>query len=73
MLDKVDSAGRVTLLPETTFLHINRAMICINASNFFFGFFKNWPVNMNAMFDVLILDGHFDRWWAVIELFNMIW
>ena len=29
-LGKVNSAWRVTLLPWTTFLHINRAMICIN-------------------------------------------
>ena len=38
MLDKVDSAGRVTLLPGTTFIHINRAMICINVSISFYVF-----------------------------------
>ena len=33
-LDKVDSAGRVTLLPGTTFLRINGAVIRINVSKF---------------------------------------
>ena len=33
-LDKVDSAGRVTFLPGTTFFHINGAMICINVPLF---------------------------------------
>ena len=37
-LDKVDLAGWVTFLPGTTFLHINRAMICINVSIFFTSF-----------------------------------
>ena len=51
-LDKVDLAGRVTILPEETFLHINRALICINVSISFYVFFKNWPVNINATFEV---------------------
>ena len=50
-LDKVDSAGRLIFLPGTTFFHINGAMICINAS-IFNAFFKNWPVNINATFEV---------------------
>ena len=33
-LGKVDSAERVTLLSGTTFVHINRAMTCINVSIF---------------------------------------
>ena len=38
-LSKVDSAGRVTLLPGTTFVHINRAMICMNVSIIVFTYF----------------------------------
>ena len=33
-LDKVDSAGRETILPGTTFFHINGTMICINVPLF---------------------------------------
>ena len=54
-LGKVDSAERVTLLP----VHTNRAMICINVSNFFYVFFKNWPFNMNATFEVWAVKSSF--------------
>ena len=49
LLDKVDSAGKMNLLPGTTFLHINWAMICVNVLIFFF---ENWLVNMNVTFKV---------------------
>ena len=41
-LGKVDSAGRMTLVTGTTFVHINRAMICI--SNFFLSLLKKMTV-----------------------------
>ena len=58
-LGKVHSAGRVTLLSGTTFVHINRAMICINVSNCFYVFLKNWPFNMNATFEVWPVNSSF--------------
>ena len=66
-LDKVGSAGRVTLIPGTTFLHIRRGYrICINVSNrFFIVFFKNWPVNMNHN-----VAARVERYF---ELGNMMW
>ena len=58
-LGKVDSAERVTLLSGTTFVHINRAMTCINISIFFFKKsavqqehkFEVWPVNSSFRTD----------------------
>ena len=60
-LYKVDSAGRVTLLPGTTFLHINGAMICINVSIFLRIFQKlagQYKHNFRSLAGhFLILDG----------------
>ena len=47
-LDKVDSAGRVTFIPFS----YKRGYNLYKGFNFFNAFFKNWPVNMNATFEV---------------------
>ena len=64
--DKVDSAGRVTLLPGTTFLHIRRGNNLSKCfKSVFYVFFKNWPVNMNATLTA--------RVGCYFELCNMMW
>ena len=57
-LGKVDSAERVTLLSGTAFVHINRAMTCINVSIFFL---KSLPFNKNTSSRFGRLIPHFGR------------
>ena len=58
MLEHATVPVRATKFTEVE-TGLNRAMICINVSNFFYVFSKNWPFNINATFEVWPVNSSF--------------